>query len=671
MHSRFLTYSMFRRVRAFVASVTALSMLLTSTPAYATTLYFIGGTSTAFETAGNWALTADPAGTAASAAPGASDIAVFTRQSAGRTALITANTPLMGLVLSPTFTGSLLQQHILRVGTGGIRIGSGFYVGGNFPVTVSGSLTMTGGLMRYLQNNLTISGSLSVTRGPGLFTTVFTSTGTVVIGGQGNKNLRVGANVSRTLKNLTLNNIGSTTSINSIIVSASGGLNLSGTLTITRGTLDMLTNSQTLNAARGISVASNALNVFTTNSNVVASGSVTIGALSTLTLTSASAWTFNGAGTQTITMGGKKLFGLTINNTGPSGGNSVVIATNPLNLSGALTLTQGTLDLNTNSLGMVVRGAISIANSALATLTSAGNITASGSISTGAAGTFTMNGSTTLTMNGLAQNLDVDNARIYNLTIGSGTTLTSGVRVPNTLQVNTGAALSFGAFVIHATGSKVVNYGQMTKSTGKLVLSGSVILGGSDYAALATISPTATLYIELTAPDKNINGRTIQTGSLVITMTGETETVVLTETSRTSGVFRASLATARKSAAGNNAVLEGVQDITATATFTDSEDGIVNIDDILFDGSQDTGGSTTAATTTTGPGGGGGSGGGSRKATPTTTTPAPVTPPANPAKPLTPAEQRKALAEKRKDAAAKKAAALAKRKAAAAKRGGR
>jgi hypothetical protein len=196
-----------------------------------------------------------------------------------------------GLILAPTFTGSLLQYQRLAVGSVGMRVGSGFYVGSNWPLSISGSLTMTGGLMRYLQGNLTVTGSLMVTRlGSAVHTPVFTSTGTIIMEGtRADQNFYIGNNVNRSFKNLRVNNRAGTTA-DDIIVNASGGLNLSGTLVITKGNLDLTTFSIGLVSDRGLNLADDSQADLTTNSNVTLSGTVLVNDSATITVTGGT-WT--------------------------------------------------------------------------------------------------------------------------------------------------------------------------------------------------------------------------------------------------------------------------------------------------------------------------------------------------------------------------------------------
>src|SRR3989344_1613633 len=352
------------------------------------------GSSDRWESAANWA--SGPVGGGGAGVPGADDTVIF-RGSGSTTVRIRSAVTVAGLSLLPTWTGSLLQgTGSLRVGTSGIRVGSGRLVGGNALLTTSGSYTQTGGIITGIQNTFTLSGSLSITKGASSPYSTFTSTGTIIFDGNADQNLTVGANVTETFWNLTLENAGSGSS-DDVIVNVNGGLNLSGALLVTLGNLDLTTNSQTMNVERGITLADAAQATLTTNSNVTASGTILVNDAATLTVT-AGTWTLNDDGDQSVDLDGQKLYNLTLNNTGAGTNDDVALAGGGLNLSGALVVTLGNLDLTTNSQTMNVERGITLADAAQATLTTNSNVTASGTIlvndaatPTATAATWTLN----------------------------------------------------------------------------------------------------------------------------------------------------------------------------------------------------------------------------------------------------------------------------------------
>lgn len=275
-----------------------------------------------------------------------------------------------GLILAQVWTGSLLQgSGTLTIGASGVRVGSGRLVGGNAAIAIAGAYTQTGGIVTGIQNNFTFSGALSITKGATSAFSTFTSTGTIILDGGADQNFTVGANVIKSFRHLTLQNSGGG-SIDDIIVNVSGGLSLSGSLTVTLGNLDLTTNSITFLTKGGITLANAAQATMTTNSNVTASGTILINDAATLAAT-AGTWTLNDDGDQDVDLDGQSLFNLTINNTGGGTNDDIVVVGGQLGLSGALTVTLGHLDMDTNALTLNVDGNVLLANSAQASLSGA------------------------------------------------------------------------------------------------------------------------------------------------------------------------------------------------------------------------------------------------------------------------------------------------------------
>ena len=227
--------------------------------------------------------------------PDANDDAHFNGFSGGGTVTLNAAVDVNALHLSSAFTGSIQQTtNAITVGTGHMLVGSGRLIGGAAALSLSGSYTQTGGIVS-LQNAFTLSGSLSVTNpsdgaSP---STAFTNTGAIICEGSGAQTITQGQYATHTLSGLTINNIGTGTS-DSVIVNSSGGLNLSGTLTITLGNLDLDTFNATANIERGITVAAAAQATLVTDANLTVSGSISMGAASSATFSGSMTLTMNG-----------------------------------------------------------------------------------------------------------------------------------------------------------------------------------------------------------------------------------------------------------------------------------------------------------------------------------------------------------------------------------------
>jgi hypothetical protein len=485
--------------RAAAIGTAVAFLVLEASPAFATNYYWVGSRSgsTHWNAPTNWSTV--PSGPGNGAAPGAADLAIFFKT--GGTVQMKSAVNVMGIYMGNNWTGSILQgTGTLTIGSLGMRVGSGRFIGGNVPIYNSGSYTQTGGIVAYIMSRFSHSGSFSVRSLSSTTNPTFTSTGTVIASGSGNYTYTFGANSAGTgrrvfLKNFTLNNRGASTSTNKITVSGAI-LSLSGTLRINTGKLD---------------------------------------------------------------------------------------------------LDQGNVPLVTNS-GIV------LANSALAAFVGDGNITASGyNIVAGDSASFNLSGTTTLTMKGNSQTLDVNGDTIYRLTVrsSSGTYMASDLVVTNQLQVNTGSRLSLNAFNIFATGTTIFNYGTIKENTGKLSHSGSdLLITNSSFVDVSSTSTPQTMYFTLTDPDGNLNGTSIDTLTVTASISGgDSETITLSETTFTSGVFRGSIPTAYASPTANNGQLQTPSDKVVTLSYTDSQDGLSITD-------------TSSLVVVSGGGGGGGDGGG-------------------------------------------------------------
>ncbi|MDD5103404.1 MAG: S-layer homology domain-containing protein [Candidatus Peribacteraceae bacterium] len=306
---------------------------------------------------------------------------------------------------------------------------------------------------------------------------------------------------------------------------------------------------------------------------------------------------------------------LTLNNTAGSTSDDINVDMSTLALSGALTITQGNLNLETADVTLFVESGITIANHAQATLTmGSGNLTMSGHLVIGAAGSLNLTADNMFTLNGIDQNFDTNNYPIHDLTIASssGTHLTSDQSIIGTLQINTGSTLSLGSYTIYATGATIMNYGTIAEGTGKIEHSATTVkITDSAYAEDDSFTTGDTIYFTLTDSDENISGTAADTVTVTVTLaSGDSESVTLTETSNTSGVFRGSIfsATQTNEAAivSDNGYLEAPSSTSLSLSYTDAQDAGTGTDSASL-----TVDSSTTSTTTSAGGGGGRRGGGS------------------------------------------------------------
>ena len=495
----FLIHHLFSKKMA--ALLTLVSFFFSSTPAFAANLYWVGWTSTDFGTAGNWSTT--PGGAGNGTVPGVADTAIFSRESGGASAVIGAATNVQGLIMAAAFTGSIKQQQQLTIGTAGFRVGSGRFIGGNFPITLSGSYTQTGGIVNYLQNRFTLSGSLNITKGGSTSANVggsygnFISTGSLVLAGaRATQTFYVGLNTVRTFTNLTLNNKGAA-GANLVTFNSTGGLLLSGALVITQGKLDLATNSKFLSERGNITVANNSLAQLSTNSNVALSGSLAVSNASGGLIATGGTWTLNGNGNQTFNLGGgtNKLFNFTVNDTG-SKGNNLITVTNPVSASGTVTVTQGLLSLSTP---MSIRNNLTIGASNQANILTSGNLTISGSlaVSNASGGLVQTAGTTTLGGNGSQTfNLGGGTNKLFSFILNN-----TGIKGNNFLTVTN---------PISTSGSVTVTQGllQLSTNTAPMSVRGSLTVGASNQANILT---NTALTVSGSLAVSNASGGLVQT----------------------------------------------------------------------------------------------------------------------------------------------------------------
>lgn len=204
-------------------------------------------------------------------------------------------------------------------------------------------------------------------------------------------------------------------------------------------------------------------------------------------------------------------------------------------------------------------------------------------------------------------------------TLLGNTTATSTVTVPSS------ATMAISTYTFTATGATWTNSGTVTEgSGGKIVLAGTGVLsnsaGGSAVTDFGNFDSYPVIHVQVTDTSLNLVAATVETKTATVTGTSgitDSETVTLTETTVSSGIFRGSL-TVGLSASDIADKLDYQGNGTVSYTWTDSQD------------SADTE-TASASFTGTSPGGGGGGGGAVTVA---------VTPavPATPATPAVPAE---------------------------------
>ncbi|MDO8676853.1 MAG: peptidoglycan-binding domain-containing protein [Candidatus Azambacteria bacterium] len=220
--------------------------------------------------------------------------------------------------------------------------------------------------------------------------------------------------------------------------------------------------------------------------------------------------------------------------------------------------------------------------------------------------------------------------------IGAATkTLLGNTTATSTITVPSGATLAVSTFTFTATDATWTNSGTVTEGTGgKIVLAGVGVLsdsaGGSATGGFGNADDGPVIHIQITDTSLNLVSATAETQTATVTGTSgitDSETVTLTETTVSSGIFRGSLGF-QLSGSDVAGKLDYQGPGSLTYTWTDS---------------QDTADTETAPGVFTGTTPGGGGGGGAVAAVTPATPAVPTTPavstgtPAVPATPATPA----------------------------------
>ncbi|KKT17262.1 MAG: hypothetical protein UV98_C0013G0004 [Parcubacteria group bacterium GW2011_GWB1_43_6] len=260
-------------------------------------------------------------------------------------------------------------------------------------------------------------------------------------------------------------------------------------------------------------------------------------------------------------------------------------------------------------------------------------LSGSGTVFSKANGTFVANGALVKYTNASAAT-DVASGTYDNLVISGASitkTLLGNATATSTVAIESGT-LALTTYTFEVSGSAYTNSDTVTRTTGKIVKASSSQFDDGSGTAKSSFAGDSrdTVSVQVTDTSLNFDAATAETQSVTITATSgliDGETVTLTETTVSSGIFRGGVQF-QLSGSDVSGKLDYQGPGTLSYAYTDSQD------------SSDTG-SGTGSFTGTAPGGGGG-GGGAVAATPavpaTPATPAtPTETPATPAIPATPA----------------------------------
>ncbi len=353
-----------------------------------------------------------------------------------------------GIQMTATATGNTIGGTV--AGAGNVISGN---TGGGISNISSGSNSVQG---NYIGTNAS-SASLP-NGGDGLYT----SAGTVNLG-----------NASEVQSNVIGPNTGIGINLAGGIINLAGTVTVNDDVTLSTGTLVM--GSATLNVSGN----------WTRTSATVTPGTSTVN--------------LNGTTNQTITTGGASFFNLTLNNTGAAGSDKAIIS-GTLTTGGALTVTDGTLDIGTNTPAVNTAGNV--------TISTAGSINV-----TGRTVTWTFNGTSIFT-----DSSSTGPQQLGSITVGGSSStlnLASSMKVWS-MSINAGntANLGSGGYTLEITvgGTPLWNAGTFTAGISTVRYTG--------YLAGVTVAPNATFNsLELApggAATYSLGNATTVTGNLTI-----------------------------------------------------------------------------------------------------------------------------------------------------------
>jgi hypothetical protein len=245
--------------------------------------------------------------------------------------------------------------------------------------------------------------------------------------------------------------------------------------------------------------------------------------------------TLNGAGDKSIVSGGQHFGNLTVSAKG-----ATIAVSGALSVDGRLRIVDGRLSLGSD--GAAVQGGVSLDGGTLSlgggTLTLAGSegrpLSINGGMLETAGSTveYSPNGGSAVIAPAAYENLKLSGKAVFSLG--------GEISVNSTLTIGTGATLSLAGFALSLPGSNMVNLGTITDGVIRAPALSLQMLG-SDGASVASLkSSSGTVSIRVEDRDLNRKGDQVETVSGAMTVTtlgGDTETLVMTETGPSTGIF--------------------------------------------------------------------------------------------------------------------------------------
>ena len=244
-------------------------------------------------------------------------------------------------------------------------------------------------------------------------------------------------------------------------------------------------------------------------------------------------------------------------------------------------------------------------------------LSGSGTVFEKANGAFVANGSLVKYTSASATNIATGTYDNLVISEAATKTLLGNTTATSTVTVASGSTLAISTYTFTATGSTWTNSGTVTEGTGgKITLAAAGVIsdsaGGSAVATFGNVDTSPMVHIQITDTSLNLLAASAETRTITVTAVSgisTSQSVTLTETTVTSGIFRGSLPfTLSGTAVSGLLAYQG--NGTASYSFTDPQDS----SDIV------TGSATFTGTAPGGGGSGSSSSGGTTATTVTQTT---------------------------------------------------
>ena len=393
--------------------------------------------------------------------------------------------------LAGTMTGSSDFNHVSITNTGGtVSLSNHFAAAGNF--TIGAGATFSQGST----NNITLTGDTILIADTGTFTKA-SGGGILIMDGVSDNQTFQDANTDaeEDMGNVQIGQSPGTTKLKSDFAASSLTI-LTGDTFETHGWEVDISGAIDCQGSCVFNLTDSAPNNEGNGTIVTVGGNWTMSATGTFTPSTDSRVEPDGTADQTVSTGGKAFYNFYANNAGASDAVDDVIVTGTFTVSGALTVNDGELDLETNDPATAVTGAVTINSNGELNASSTGSCTVGGSWTN--TGTFTAN-SGTVTFNGTSAaassfNIDSTGASVddfRNITFNDAADNDTFV-LESALDVNGNLTITGGTLNTKATEDNSIDVGGNWTNADTFTTDGGVVTFDGSSAAASSFNIDST-----------------------------------------------------------------------------------------------------------------------------------------------------------------------------------